>query len=378
MQEIVVRPATAPADKMIWAMERFGKLTVKTVYAYLKNNEKEMGQSSSVNYIALKHLWAAPLPSYLQMFLWKLYMHVLPLGDRLAEKNMKGDFSCPFCNREMETAEHLFFTCDWTRAVWFCSQVGLRINTTQQPHGLRNRIELYLSWCTSKDRDQCMAGTHIMYLLHYIWRARNELKFDKRNANRDRIIRQSRVMADKCLDAFREDSLSSQLPSNLSRNSLEKLFPEIPIDSIVIRFDASYDRNTGWTGAAAIASNSEGDMVGAAVRRFKAQDIGAAEMGAAEVAVLLGRQLKHDSYVFEGDNLDVIKALQGAACPWTLEVLKTHINSLSQTFSSCMFFWISRIYNGDADSLAKWANHQLGNSDLPKCMLDNFCFPAHL
>jgi hypothetical protein len=51
-------------------------------------------------------------------FLWLAIRGGLYMGDRLLSWGIVEDMKCLFCHHTIESMEHLFFECDWSKKLW--------------------------------------------------------------------------------------------------------------------------------------------------------------------------------------------------------------------------------------------------------------------
>lgn len=66
-------------------------------------------------------LWKSPVPSKVIAFSWRLFLNRLPTKDNLGIRNvLPAEVSnfCVMCDREEETASHLFIHCERAMGVW--------------------------------------------------------------------------------------------------------------------------------------------------------------------------------------------------------------------------------------------------------------------
>ena len=66
-------------------------------------------------------LWKSPAPSKVIVFSWKLLLNRVPTSDNLSIRNVlpvEAPTSCVWCDREVETARHLFLHCEMAMEVW--------------------------------------------------------------------------------------------------------------------------------------------------------------------------------------------------------------------------------------------------------------------
>ena len=80
----------------------------KKNYAWLERN------LSGPSY---KWVWKAPIPLKIKIFLWQLFQNAMLTRDNMRIRKWPGNPMCSFCTN-IETANHLFFTCPLARTVW--------------------------------------------------------------------------------------------------------------------------------------------------------------------------------------------------------------------------------------------------------------------
>nr|GEU97092.1 RNA-directed DNA polymerase, eukaryota [Tanacetum cinerariifolium] len=63
--------------------------------------------------------WNLNIPIKVNVFLWRLSLNKLPLRVNLDKKDIDVDtILCPICNDDVESVNHLFFTCDMAKDLW--------------------------------------------------------------------------------------------------------------------------------------------------------------------------------------------------------------------------------------------------------------------
>ena len=99
-------PMNNVADKMIWTTEMEWRFTVKS--AYLARGELiRVGEVDDT----YKRIWSASLTERLRMFIWRIYMDLMPAKGRLKNTLPIEDPSCILCNRGAESFFHLVMEC---------------------------------------------------------------------------------------------------------------------------------------------------------------------------------------------------------------------------------------------------------------------------
>ena len=95
-------------DTVFWKLCRNKRLTTKSVYNWL---ERDL---AGPNY---KWIWKTSIPLKIKIFLWQLFQNDVLTRDNLRKRKWPGNPVCSFCTN-METANHLFFTCPLARTIW--------------------------------------------------------------------------------------------------------------------------------------------------------------------------------------------------------------------------------------------------------------------
>ena len=54
----------------------------------------------------------------LKIFLWQLYQNALPSRDTLLRRGLNIDPSCPPCQNDIESLDHIFFECHNAKQAW--------------------------------------------------------------------------------------------------------------------------------------------------------------------------------------------------------------------------------------------------------------------
>lgn len=67
------------------------------------------------------YLWRSSVPSKVIMFSWTLLLNKIPMRANIAIRNVlppNGSTSCAWCERGVESSNHLFLHCDVAGVVW--------------------------------------------------------------------------------------------------------------------------------------------------------------------------------------------------------------------------------------------------------------------
>jgi hypothetical protein len=74
--------------------------------------------AGSTQFAAAKPIWKAWAPLKVKLFMWLAVRGWLWRADRRLKRGLQGVSTCPLCDQEPETADHLFCSCSYTRQVW--------------------------------------------------------------------------------------------------------------------------------------------------------------------------------------------------------------------------------------------------------------------
>ncbi|CAA7042763.1 unnamed protein product [Microthlaspi erraticum] len=173
-----IKPSRKGAhDSYIWLPTKSGAYSVKTGYhTSLEMREDSIGRSSEqINWNG--DIWTGKFSPKMKVFLWKIVLKALPLGDNLLSRGLPDNACCVHCG-DLETAEHLFFNCHFAQQVWSLTPLKTPINPS-----------LVTSFTTSLVASKHMIclpptglnrGPIFPWLIWSIWTARNYLIFEER------------------------------------------------------------------------------------------------------------------------------------------------------------------------------------------------------
>uniref|UniRef100_A0ACD5WHI9 Uncharacterized protein n=1 Tax=Avena sativa TaxID=4498 RepID=A0ACD5WHI9_AVESA len=95
-------------DEISWSQSPSGAFSVGSAYRTLFQGPELLWAS---------HLWKAPLPLSVSIFVWQLLRDRLPSGVEVSKRNGPGDGLCPLCGIP-ESCTHIMFTCPAAQFLW--------------------------------------------------------------------------------------------------------------------------------------------------------------------------------------------------------------------------------------------------------------------
>ncbi|KAF4352130.1 hypothetical protein F8388_011720 [Cannabis sativa] len=118
-------PTHSQNDSWLWLGEESGNFSLKLAYRLVRNRSF----ASQSNWI-WKDLWNSPLHSRLKLLGWQTLRNALPTRQKIAGIFPIQNSLCPLCDEEEESSFHLFWQCQYAKALWFGSLWGIRTEGT--------------------------------------------------------------------------------------------------------------------------------------------------------------------------------------------------------------------------------------------------------
>ncbi|KAF2582285.1 hypothetical protein F2Q68_00006611 [Brassica cretica] len=98
-------------NSYVWLASRSGLYSAKSGY-YAATTKDE--HTPTANQILYKTIWNSKVSPKLQLFLWKIVHGTIAIGENLAKRGLLANITCQHCG-ELETTEHIFLHCNFTR-----------------------------------------------------------------------------------------------------------------------------------------------------------------------------------------------------------------------------------------------------------------------
>ncbi|TYH21059.1 hypothetical protein ES288_A04G012500v1 [Gossypium darwinii] len=177
-------------DRILWKHDKNGEFSVKQL-------TKLMVDGVGVDFsFAFDRLWKLKVPSRVRYFLWLIAIDRVPTKDFLIKKGLKIGVIfniCPWCNREWEKTDHLFFNCIFINGFWkrIFNWWDIRWKKV-------NNFEDFYSCCFKvKILGSCKSLwlIAIVAAVWSIWLARNEMVFDNKVLKMDTLVFHAKMRA---------------------------------------------------------------------------------------------------------------------------------------------------------------------------------------
>ncbi|XP_073367720.1 uncharacterized protein [Aegilops tauschii subsp. strangulata] len=155
-------------DQLKWSWEKDGKFSARSSYAA---NFAALQCSPTATYT-----WASRTPLRCRFFAWLALRGRVWTSDRLARRGLPHQDTCPFCDQNDETINHLMTQCVFVKEVW--TKVGQAVGMTGMTP---SSDEDLVTWCTRPIFEgrhaKTMRAIHLLVMWE-LWKHRNAIVFE--------------------------------------------------------------------------------------------------------------------------------------------------------------------------------------------------------
>ncbi|GKE07063.1 RNA-directed DNA polymerase, eukaryota, reverse transcriptase zinc-binding domain protein, partial [Tanacetum coccineum] len=98
-------------DSWLWSLDTSNGFSVASVRSLIDDN--------SLDVVSKATRWNRSIPIKVNVFLWRLMLNKLPTRVNLDRKGVDvGSILCPICSEDVESANHIFFSCEMAKDLW--------------------------------------------------------------------------------------------------------------------------------------------------------------------------------------------------------------------------------------------------------------------
>lgn len=130
-------------DTWVWKPDPLRGFSVKSAYSTFYNSANTILLDLDAERIFHK-LWQCSVPSKILVFAWRLLQDRLPTREALLKRGVISgthNDSCVFCFIQRESCSHLFFSCQFSYAIWVAVYSWLGISTVSHIEGREHFIQ---------------------------------------------------------------------------------------------------------------------------------------------------------------------------------------------------------------------------------------------
>ena len=348
-------------DSYIWKGSSSGRYAASLYCKYMLNaqvSDKELW----------KMVWMGLAPPKVEVFCWRLVRERIATKDQLVKRGLleRRQAVCVFCNTEMESVDHLFFSCHSSWKIWmhFCSMWGVDWVMHNQPS------RAIASWYYALP---VKAGKEVWFMSFFviswsIWLMRNDMIFNGKVFDSRQIIDTIRLRIAWWFKAKWPDSVYSILDivrfPNITQSPLKSravknaaLWKAPPLGSLKFNVDGSARGKPGPAGIGGVLRDCM-----AATKVVFSKAIGVADSNVAELLAIrealrifaASKWVSSHRIIIESDSSNAVKwVLHPQGAPWTMKNQISHIETLKGLVIGWDIVHTPRECNEIADALAK-------------------------
>jgi ribonuclease HI len=311
-----------------------------------------------------KKLWKLNVPPKQIHFLWRILNNALPAKENLANRGIRCNPLCSLCNSKIETIDHIFLACDWTRQAWFSSPLTINLAHLTIKH-FPDWLDYMIDNTTKEDMPT------ISTILYNIWIARNEREFNNRYLPPTEMM--NRAM--KNLYEFQAHQSSKLSANRLETHRNNNGWSLPPKGKSKLNVDA-HSQSDGHWGLGLILRWEDESCVGAATRVRKGSNCAllAEAMGLQEAMELVDRWDLQNT-IIEMDAKVIVDSVNQHRNPRTdWGKITTKCWEWMRNRQGITLKWTDRRGNGVAHELAKWADKEPNKDwihNLPYCIISH-------
>lgn len=132
----------------------------------------------------MRMIWKAPIPPKFSFILWFAFRSRLPTRDRLTFLDV--DTICPLCQHGLESVQHLFFSCAFTRGIWQHIRDWLGIRRSM------STLHSAVKWLKKENKGRSVHNKAkyiaLACTVYMIWKRRNMLIFEGIQVAEDELV----------------------------------------------------------------------------------------------------------------------------------------------------------------------------------------------
>ncbi|CAA7059513.1 unnamed protein product [Microthlaspi erraticum] len=312
-------------------------------------------------------VWKLKTVRKIKHFLWQALAGCIPVRQKLVSRHCGIDKSCPRCNTEEETINHLLFECPLAIQTWNLSNLPCEPSVFPSG-GLFQKFD-HLLWRIKERGAPDNSIERWPWIIWYIWKARNENLFNDKEIQPEDTTQLAHTEADTFAVAQVVDIVGeTSTDQGASPHTNEDVSP---IKRCQIDASWLYNGTIFW-GGMVIADIDRGRTYGSCACTQVLSPLHA------EFHTLLWAMketLGYTSMTFETDCLQLTKLLEEEDIWPSVEAELEEFNYLSSTFVSFAISFIPRSCNARvarADRLSKEGRaggsiHSIVNNVMPSC-----------
>ena len=167
---VAFQPKVATEDQYIWTAKASGKFSIDSAWHIVRKKKQDYPHHGLIWY-------QGNVPRY-SLTVWLASMGRLSTMDRPHMRGAGESNRCPLCDEEVESHDHLFFSCNYSSTVW------QSVKQQAQIHWPSIRWNALLQWASNQFRSKKnvinLLSRHMLSsTVYFIWTERNNRIFQR-------------------------------------------------------------------------------------------------------------------------------------------------------------------------------------------------------
>ncbi|XP_058723191.1 uncharacterized protein LOC131594996 [Vicia villosa] len=328
-------------DSQVWHYEESGEYSVRTAYHLCMQDKaaKARGPSATPSQELWKKIWNAPIHTRIKHFLWRLANNILPTKAKLRHRGVILEETCGLCQQGIESANHLFTQCDFTRRAFFASVTGYHCN---------GEVDINV-WLVELLSNRNVFFVQVScYLLHQIWKARNLKLYQQKEEDPVKVAMDA---GDAVMELNQHNPTWSKDKSLVNMDNQRRS----DADFHTVKVDAGLDDNALVTFGCVILDKEEMPLLSLCKKEAFSTSPGLAECMALRWSMETTIKLNLRNVLFQSDAKAMVDCVNAVTKDVCLGVVADDCRNLLKFFTNADVMFIPRKFNSVAHDLAQLA-----------------------
>lgn len=348
-------PSKPCRDSYLWSHTKNGCYTVKSGYWTAVTRETDIEDPNpplAAHPDIARSLWSLDIAPKLRHFLWRVSSRAIGTADNLRRRNIHINPFCAHCCTELETSDHVLFSCPQAALVW--RMTGLPTSTLCDP---RQVIEEKLRMLFKLHKDPGLERSLALlpfWVMWRMWKSRNSLVFNSKQIEPFETINRARADTKEWMES--RDETEQGLGTCAAPRHRSTQWTKPGRGWVKCNYDASHHEGPSVSGMGWIIRDSYGTVLECGMGKFQGRSTPEeAECSALIWAIQAAFSLGYRNVVFEGDNLNINTIVNKNSINIRLRHYTETIQHWRRHFTAINFNFKHRESNMCADILAKKA-----------------------
>ena len=284
-------------DLVYWLYEVHGEYSVRSAYKMLQR-QKGNWREEYVDSVWRK-VWRIKAPAKILNLVWRSLAFCLPTVTMLQQKGVRVESICPVCKMEDETVDHAFLRCPIAMQCW-------RLILPEMQYRGQS---LFHWWDQVIGKTDKAKQAEVAAVCWALWRARNEVVWNKRYTRVYVVIAQAKQYLDQWRHAQKSAACTSFPQLYEGDDSYCWVKPQESM--IKISVDAATFQEFNASGIGMVARDDRGDVILARTMFLEGlRSVEMIEAMAVKEALSWIKNQRWQKVIVESDSLVVIQAVR--------------------------------------------------------------------